>query len=134
MRRLLPLTLLLLAATASAETATMRLQALLDDHWEWRMKSSPVWASMLGDHRFDHLWGDLSLEAFAEEGAAQAAFLARAEKIPAAELSDEDRKTIALFRRELAKRVAEHGYRTWLIPLNQRGGAPSPSTAPSFGA
>ena len=43
----------LLASAASAETAEMDLKTLLDDHWEWQMKQSPVWATMLGDHRYD---------------------------------------------------------------------------------
>jgi uncharacterized protein (DUF885 family) len=42
-----------LAAEAVAGVTDPTLRKLLADHWEWMMKWSPVWATTLGDHRFD---------------------------------------------------------------------------------
>ena len=67
--RAIPLLItLVLASGAQAEGPTMRLQELLNDHWEWQMQTSPIWATSLGDHRFDHLWSDDSLDAKTREG------------------------------------------------------------------
>ena len=63
---------------AVAGVADPALRALLHDHWERTMARSPVWATMLGDHRFDAELGDYSADAIAEDRVARRAFLERA--------------------------------------------------------
>ena len=57
-------TLWLLAATGIAHAdATTDFQTLLDEHWEWRLQSAPLMASMMGDRRFNRDWTDSSIDA-----------------------------------------------------------------------
>src|SRR5688572_24561050 len=70
-----------LAADAVAGVTSDVLQRLLADHWEWRMRRSPTWATILGDHRFDD---QLPLRAAAEierDQAERRALLARGRAI-----------------------------------------------------
>jgi uncharacterized protein (DUF885 family) len=44
------------SAAASGLTLTFEspaLSALIEDHWQWRLRRSPVFATTLGDHRYD---------------------------------------------------------------------------------
>src|SRR5688500_12114318 len=63
--------------TAKAELAARRqqLRALLDDYWEYQLRTSPVYASILGDHRYDDRWFDLSPEAIAADHAKERSYL-----------------------------------------------------------
>jgi uncharacterized protein (DUF885 family) len=51
-------------ATDDARTdASARLRSLADEYWEARLEASPLFASFLGDHRYDDRVDDLSAEA-----------------------------------------------------------------------
>lgn len=54
------------------------LAAILVDHWEAKMRASPVEASQLGDHRYDDRLQDASPAAHARWAAKRAGWLARA--------------------------------------------------------
>ena len=54
---------LILAARSLLAAPADDLDALLDDAWQWRLEAYPVFASRLGDRRFNTEWTDLSVEA-----------------------------------------------------------------------
>ena len=65
------------AETAALTPETKSLRELLAAEWEYTMEQSPVWASQLGDRRWNDRWPDLSVAA-EERGAAHGReFLAR---------------------------------------------------------
>ena len=70
-----------LNAEATAGVSDPVLRQLLHDHWEDTLERSPIWASRLGDHRFDDRIGDHSLAGEAASRQARDAFLARAEAL-----------------------------------------------------
>lgn len=41
-----------------------KVRVLCDEFWEWRMRSSPEFASYCGDQRFSHLLDEIDTEAF----------------------------------------------------------------------
>ncbi|HEU5061327.1 MAG TPA: DUF885 domain-containing protein [Kofleriaceae bacterium] len=82
------------------------LRALLLEHWEWLMQTSPVWATTLGDHRFDDQLDDGSAAAIAAERARRRDFLARAEKLPRASMSRADQITFDLFTGQIKEQIA----------------------------
>ena len=69
--------LLGLLAGASFADATMDFEQLLEEQWEWQLKSSPVRASMLGDRRYNDRWTDQSLKAIERRNNASKEFLSR---------------------------------------------------------
>jgi len=82
------------------------LRELLVEHWDWVLMTSPVWATTLGDHRFDAHIADDSLRALDAQRAKRRIFLTRAKTIPEGQLDDEDRRTLALFSESLASEIA----------------------------
>jgi hypothetical protein len=44
------------ATTPARADETARLRALLADEWEYTVEQSPVWASELGDRRWNDRW------------------------------------------------------------------------------
>jgi uncharacterized protein (DUF885 family) len=110
---------------ASAGITDGTFAALLEAHWDATMAARPMWATMLGDHRFDDKLGDPSIEAAAAARARNEAFLARAEAIDAATLSASDAMYLALFRRALEADIAESlcAFPSWsLSPRNNAVG------------
>lgn len=114
--------LLTLLASASFADATTEFKALLDEHWEWHLKSSPVQASMLGDRRYNDRWADQSLKAIERRHEARKEFLRRVYDIDKTALSADDQLNVELFRRLLQDDVDEHRFRGYLMPFSHRGG------------
>ncbi len=112
-----------MAAFADADS---EFSALLDEHWEWRLSSSPVLASMLGDRRFNREWQDDSPGAIEERHKATRDFLRRAYAIDRSALSVEDQLNHELFRRQLQDDVDAHQFGEFLMPFSSRGGIQTP--------
>lgn len=100
-------------------------RALLSEAWEWQLEDDPVFASRLGDRRYNDQWQDLSPDAFAERDARRREFLRRLRLIDSGELSETDRLNYDLFRRQLDDDVEGHKFNAHLMPLSQRGGVQS---------
>lgn len=105
------------AQDRAAEPPATALKTLIDEHWTWWLKGSPIQATLLGVRAYDQQMDDPSL-AFADRRAAEAkAFLARLDAVPEAGLSQADRVNKAILRRMLAEQVegAGFGQRTMLF-------------------
>ena len=50
------LTEVVFAEVVTREPAAAQLHQIFEDSWNEDMRQSPVWASMLGDHRFNDQW------------------------------------------------------------------------------
>jgi uncharacterized protein (DUF885 family) len=99
--------------------------ALIDEVWEWRLEQNPVFASSLGDRRFNDRWTDNSIEAIQERHERRRAFLDRVIAIDSSQLSADDRLNYELFRRDLQSDIEGYQYKSWLMPISQRGGVQS---------
>lgn len=100
-------------------------EALLHDAWEWQLAEAPVFASQLGDRRYNDRWSDLSPEAFERRNAERRDFLARLQRIDPAALSASAALNYELFRRDLQDGIEGHRFRNYLMPISQRGGVQS---------
>jgi prolyl oligopeptidase len=105
--------------------ATSNFQALLDEHWEWQMREQPVRASRMGDRRYNDRWADRSLDAIERRHEEQGDFLRRLRLINSSELGEADQLNYDLFRRQLEDASDGHRFKTFLMPMSQRGGVQS---------
>ncbi len=103
---------------SSAET----LNDLFSDYWEFQMRQSPTWATNLGDHRYDSLLPDMSLEAVPREAAALRSFQARLEVLSKQKGSARDTINAEFFGRELSDRLEDLDNHWYLMPVSQQGG------------
>ena len=115
----------LLATSAATATPAEDFQALLDEAWEWQLAEYPVFASRLGDRRYNRQWTDLSVDAHERRHEAREAFLRRLQAIDPGQLDEHARLNYDLFRRSLLNDIDGHEFRDWLMPINQRGGVQS---------
>ena len=123
---------LVLACHAAHADAGAEFDTLLDDHWQWTLENNPVFASRLGDRRFNRAWPDASREAANERQAERRALLARVYALPKAELSDDDRLSLELLRRELQQDADAFRFDGHLMPFSHRGGVQNLDNVANF--
>jgi len=110
------------AADKAENNATEAFHQLLDDHWEWGLKTNPVRASYLGDKRYGDRWPDLSIAAINAENDQRQAFRDRLAEIDSNQLSEQDQLNYTLFAQKLDQELEEFPFQWYLVPLSHRGG------------
>ena len=123
--RLAAVAILVAAPFAVQADAEDDFRTLLDEAWEWRLESDPVFASRLGDRRYNSDWPDDSVDAIEARHLETRQFLRRLLRIDSAGLSDASRLDYELFRRALTADVERHQFRGDLSPFSHRGGIQS---------
>ncbi|MEE4164293.1 MAG: DUF885 domain-containing protein [Woeseiaceae bacterium] len=123
--RLAAVAILVAAPFAAQADADSDFRTLLDEAWEWRLESDPVFASRLGDRRYNSDWPDDSVDAIEARHLETRQFLRRLLRIDSARLSETSRLDYELFRRALTADVERHQFRGDLSPFSHRGGIQS---------
>ena len=137
MKKLIIAALMLTGGPLAAAPVQSPLNKLLDDHWAWLMQNDPVYATILGDRRFDGKLGSLSVASFDRQTSQVRAFLARAAAIDPKSLSAQDRLNRAVFIQSLTNSVDESRFPERLILFTNRSGwhsgfADLPESSPFF--
>src|SRR5437764_13133327 len=109
-------------ALAENKETGKALNEFFEAEWNYEMEQSPARASSMGDRRWNDRWGDQSLEAIRkrEEHANDA--LARLKKFDRAQLAPADQLNYDLFQKDLEMDIEGSKFRSYLMPINQRGG------------
>ena len=115
-------TLVLSLAQGSIAAPINDFDMLLDEVWEWQLIENPMFASQLGDRRYNDRWSDDSLKAIERRQEETRAFLQRLYAIDRSSLSETDQLNYELFRRAMQNAVDAFTFNGHLIPFNQRGG------------
>ncbi|HYJ05212.1 MAG TPA: DUF885 domain-containing protein [Chthoniobacterales bacterium] len=110
------------AAEPRETEAGKALNAFFEAEWEYEMEQSPVRASFMGDRRWNDRWGDQSLEAIRKREAHATDALARLKKFDRAKLSPAEQLNYDLFQKDLETDIEGSKFRTYLMPITQRGG------------
>jgi uncharacterized protein (DUF885 family) len=119
--------LLLVGPPSSAQPGGLdqRRKALTDllaERWEYTLRRSPVFASMLGDKRWNDKLEDLSEEAIDKDIAATKSVLARFEAIDVTGFPVQEALNHRLMVRNLKMEVEGARFRPWEMPVSQFGG------------
>lgn len=104
-------------------TRVKALNTLLAEQWQHTMESTPEFATMLGDLRYNDRWSDMSLAHIDAEQKVTADFLKRFEAIDTGGFSDSDRLNQQLMVRQLKDNIAAHELKLDEMPLDQMSGA-----------
>jgi uncharacterized protein (DUF885 family) len=102
----LPLAALLVMPLAASADATADLHALFEREWERDLADNPIYATYLGDRRYDDRLPDISPAAQAAREAADARVLEDLARIPRTELPPAEQLNYDLFRRDYETRKA----------------------------
>lgn len=128
---LLPLVAMILCAGTlcaqelSAEDLDRRRKALsdlLNEHWEYTLRTSPEFASILGDRRYNTELSDFSERAVRADQEQTRRFLKRFEAIKTRAFSEQERLNRDLMVRDLRISLEGAKFDNWQMPVNQMGG------------
>ncbi len=127
-RRLIaPLLFIVLLACAGGEPAERerqmaaeQLHAAFDDYFTVQVERNPLYATFLGDHRFnDRLAISIAPAYRADSLLIEKDFLEKVEAVDPALLDHQDRLSREIFIRERQNQIEGHQYPSHLAPLNQ---------------
>jgi uncharacterized protein (DUF885 family) len=107
---------------AQEEEASERLRALFADHWEWTLREYPLFATQVGDHRYDDRLSSVTEQDQLRRLAAGRGFLERLHTIARASLSPQEQVSYDIFRRLREDDIAESEHRSYLMPITNRSG------------
>ena len=116
-------TMLSVLQAANAQTAEdQKLSAFFDEQWEYSMKQNPVFASLLGDLRYNNLLPDVSLEAIKKDQTHDLSVLKQLQIIDRTKLSDANQLNYDLYLLNTQESIEGHKFPDYLMPINQMGG------------
>ena len=98
------------------------LHQLFDRDWDRVMRENPLYASDLGDRRFNDQWPDVSMAAIQRTHEEDQQTLAELAKIDRNALPPEDKVSYDLFKWEHEDQLDAYKFHEYLYPLNQLGG------------
>jgi uncharacterized protein (DUF885 family) len=107
------------APGADLESRRAALRALLDEQWQYNLRTSPEMASILGDKRYNDQLSDLSPAAVERDLAAQRDFLARFEAIDATGFPEQEALSKTLMVRNLRESLDGARFKPWEMSISQ---------------
>jgi uncharacterized protein (DUF885 family) len=123
------LALVLLALPVAAAVAAPDLEArrkalndLLQEQWEYTMRTSPLYASTLGDKRYNDQLDDFSQQQIDNGLAHTRVMLARFKAIDTSGFPEQEVLNQQLMARDLQMTLEGARFKSWEMPVNQMGG------------
>ncbi|NOX38237.1 MAG: DUF885 domain-containing protein [Calditrichaeota bacterium] len=117
------LVLLLAFGTQLARTpAQNALHQLFNEAWEYQLKENPLFATMVGVHKYNDRLPSVRPEDFVRSARKLQEFLDRLQAIDRQALPREDQINYDIFKWQLENYLAEFQFNTHLMPITQRGG------------
>lgn len=110
-------------AATDVPTRVKALNDLLAEQWQWTMKESPEFATILGDDRYNDRWSDASLAHVQVQKKDTEAFLARFKTIDTSGFSEQDRLNQQLMVRQLTDNIHSTDLKLYEMPIDQFNGA-----------
>jgi len=135
---LLPAGLAAANSPADLESRRKALNDLLHEQWQYTMKHSPIYASILGDKRYNDQLDDFSQKAIDEDLEETQRFLTRFEAIDSTGFPEQEALNKLLMVRDLKMSLKGARFKSWEMPVNQSSGihidAPQLVSVLSFGS
>lgn len=110
------------ARPASVEGRVKRLHELLEEHWQYTMRNSPEFASILGDKRYNDRLSDFSQRAIEADQRQTRIFLQKFEAVSTEGFAEQERLNRDLMVRDLRQNVEGVRFKGWEMPVTQFGG------------
>jgi uncharacterized protein (DUF885 family) len=109
-------------SAADLDQRRVKLQTLLDEQWEYTLKHSPEFASILGDRRYNDQVSDASERAVKAELEDSRRFLRRFEAIDMTAFSEQEQLNRDLMIKGLRDSLEAAKFKNYQMPVNQMGG------------
>ena len=119
---LIPFTASAANPPAGLEARRKALNDLLHERWEYTMRTSPIYASILGDKRYNDKLDDFSQQAIDEDLKQARIFLDRFEAIDTTGFPEQEALNKQLMVRDLKMNLEGARFKPWEMPVNQSDG------------
>ncbi|MGZ7039239.1 MAG: DUF885 domain-containing protein, partial [Thermoanaerobaculia bacterium] len=113
------------AAELSATDLDRRRKALndlLNEQWEYALRTSPEFASLIGDKRYNAQSSDVSESGIRKDAVETLRFLQRFQAINTAGFNDQEQLNKELMVKSLQESLEDFELREWETPVTQMGG------------
>jgi len=107
---------------ADVESRRKALNDLLAEQWEYTMRTNPIYASTLGDKRWNDKLDDFSQQAIDDDLRESQNFLVRFEAIDTAGFPEQEVLNKKLMVRDLKMKLEEARFKPWEMPVAQNHG------------
>ena len=110
---------------AQSQTAEQRLKKfhdLLNEQWEYTLRTNPEFASILGDKRYNDKLSDFSQAAIESDLRQSRVFLEKFTAIDTAGFSEQEQLNRDLMVRNLREQLESARFKEWEMPVSQFGG------------
>ena len=107
---------------ADLESRRKALNDLLHEQWEYTLRTSPIYASILGDKRYNDQLDDFSQHAIDDNLEQSRRFLTRFEAIDTTGFPDQEVLNKQLMVRDLSMDLEDARFKPWQMPVNQFSG------------
>jgi uncharacterized protein (DUF885 family) len=122
---LIPCALMALTATsalAAEDSASKSFARLMDEAWQFDLREDPLFATHVGEHRYDDKLPAASVADSQRRLAQKAEFQKRWKAIDRGQLSKTERINYDIFGLQLANELAEGRFQSYLMPITNRSG------------
>jgi len=108
---------------AALDAHRAELNRLISDEWEYEMRESPEFATVVGDYRYNDRWSDSSLAHVRQQRDDLEKWLARFSAIDTTGFPEQEKLNQLLMVRNLNMRIADIDLKTFEMPIDQFFGA-----------
>jgi len=112
------------APQSALEGRRKALNDLLAERWEYTLRTSPIYASVLGDKRWNDKLDDFSQKAIDDDLEQSKKFLARFEAIDTTGFPEQEALNKTLMVRDLQMNLEGARFKPWEMPVSQVEGLP----------
>jgi len=109
-------------SAADLDRRRVALRDLLNEQWEYTLRTSPEFASILGDRRYNDQVSDVSEAAVKADLEMTRKYLRRFEAISKIAFSEQEKLNRDLMVKNLRDSIEWAKFKTWQMPVNQMGG------------
>jgi uncharacterized protein (DUF885 family) len=98
------------------------MNQLIDEEWEYEMRESPEFATVVGDYRYNDKWSDFSLAHVLVQREALQKWLTKFEAVDTTGFPEQARLSQLLMVRNLKERIEAIDLKVYLMPVDQFNG------------
>jgi uncharacterized protein (DUF885 family) len=116
------LALLILLVGCSSQSPESKFEDLVESEWAKIISDNPVYASSMGDLRFNRDWSDNSVSGIIQDHNHDQSVLEQLNTIDLNDLDELNLINYKLFKKQYENSVESFDYQTYLMPFSHRGG------------
>jgi uncharacterized protein (DUF885 family) len=113
---------LFITSLVAQSTEDEKLNAFLEEEWEHGLKQDPLFATLLGDLRYNDRLPDVSIQAIQRDRARDLEVMKRLQGIDRSKLSEANRLNYDLYLLNVKEEIEGHQFPDYVTPITQMGG------------